>query len=235
MTIAVTDTLGSEHKLRMYVDWLRVHPEVDDCIVLSYRLDNFAQFDACDALVLTGGHDVDPRLYGERFPHPLVTDCDPRRDAFERRLLDRALGRGCPVLGVCRGLQLANVHLGGSLLPDIESAGYASHRAVNGIDARHGVVVEPDSLLGGIADGPGGDVNSNHHQCANAVAPALRVTARSGDGIAEALEWAAPGTRSFLLLVQWHPERMADRANPLAAGIRERFVVEAARTHEEHP
>ena len=129
MRIAVTDTLGPEDKFQNYITWLQEGAVQVDCTRVSYRLDNLGEVDSCDALVLTGGHDVDPSLYGDHSYHPTIKNIDRKRDDFERKALDRAFARRLPVLGICRGLQLANVYFGGTLIPDIIEAGFPSHRS----------------------------------------------------------------------------------------------------------
>ena len=221
MRIAVTDTLGSEHKFQKYIEWLGSGGIPVKCMKTSYRLDN--NTDGCDALVLTGGHDVDPLLYGGPMNHPTIVDVDRRRDDFERNVLTQALDRRIPILGICRGLQLANVHFGGTLIADIQEAGYPAHRSESD-DHRHGVSIADDSLLHSIAAVTEGIINSRHHQAVDRTAPDLKIVARSTDGIIEALELAVPAGYPFFLLVQWHPERMSDRDNPLSAKILECFL-----------
>lgn len=157
-----------------------------------------------DALVLTGGPDVNPARYGER-PGPL-TDSRPERDAGEMLLLTAALAADLPVLAVCRGMQLLAVAYGGRLhqhLPDV--VGHDGHRVAPGRYAWHPVRFAPGSRIAGIMAGSSA-VNTYHHQ---GVADPGRLlpTAWSDDGAIEALE--EPGRR-FVLGVQWHPEEAGD-------------------------
>src|SRR5437899_1120736 len=147
MTIGVTDTIVSDHKYRMYEEWLKGGADDVACTRLSYKLNNLDALSSCDAFVLTGGHDVDPALYGGPAGHPKIVDVDRRRDDFEREALERALQAGIPVLGICRGMQLANVHFGGTLIPDVEEAGYLNHRSAKDAERRHGVTAEAGSSL----------------------------------------------------------------------------------------
>jgi putative glutamine amidotransferase len=149
-----------------------------------------------DGLLLAGGSDVDPQLYGAA-PHPLTDQSDEPRDALEIRLLREALERDLPVLAICRGLQLLNVALGGTLAQDIEG-----HRRPGEREA-HGIAITRYSRLRAILGSDDYLVNSRHHQSADRVADGLAVTARAPDGTIEALEM--PGRR-FVLAVQWHPE-----------------------------
>lgn len=147
-----------------------------------------------DGLVLSGGVDVEPRRYGavRKSDWPPI---DPARDEVELGLLEEAFALNLPILAICRGLQLVNVHLGGTLhehLPD--------HTV--GVD--HGVVVEPASLLSELY-GATTTVNSLHHQSVDRLGSGLAATGHAVDGVVEAIE--LPG--ADLLGVQWHPEQMA--------------------------
>jgi len=158
-----------------------------------------------DGLVLTGGRDIPPRAYGEK-PHPSVKPVPEARWQFERALILQWLKTDKPLLGICLGAQMTNVAAGGSLVQDIPTQVGRSvvHRGP-GPDAGHTVTIEPDSRLREILGAETANVNSSHHQAAKRVGRGLRVVARTGDGVIEALEMPAkPG----VLLVQWHPERM---------------------------
>jgi putative glutamine amidotransferase len=134
------------------------------------------------------------------------------------------------VLGICRGAQLYNVAMGGTLIPDLETAGYASHKNGDAAEGSHGVTLEPGSLLHTTVGCTSGQVNTYHHQAADKVGRGLRVAARSDDGVIEALEWEQPEGRPFLLLVQWHPERLSDVHSPFAKILMERFGTEIKTT-----
>jgi putative glutamine amidotransferase len=114
---------------------------------------------------------------------------------------------------------LTNVVLGGTLVPDLQRAGHEDHRSRPEGDRSHEVVIEQGTQLAGIAGVQRGTVSSAHHQAVGRVGDGLRVTARSADGVIEALEWAVPAGRSYLQLVQWHPERMTDGENPLTRDL----------------
>jgi putative glutamine amidotransferase len=165
-----------------------------------------AIIEAVDGLVLSGGEDVEPRWYGETARVPLDSVL-PARDEMEFAAVEAALGRGIPVLGICRGCQVLNVALGGTLWQDIptEIPNARSHAQGRDFHGRtHEVQPEPGSCLHGITGGQPLHINSFHHQAVRGVAPALRVTARAEDGIIEAVESAEHG---WVLGVQWHPER----------------------------
>ena len=171
--------------------------------------------DGADALLLTGGEDLDPSWYGAP-ASPALGEVDRDRDLFELALFAAARQRGMPILGICRGLQLINVALGGTLwqhLPDERPSSIRHDRS----DARHrrthAVSIEADSRAAAVLGRTTMEVNSFHHQAIRDVAPPLRPTAWAEDGLVEAVEGASG--ESWLLAVQWHPEEMlGDAAAP---------------------
>jgi putative glutamine amidotransferase len=159
-----------------------------------------------DALVLVGGGDVDPGRYGQE-PHPATSGVDPRRDASELDLLGAALDAELPVLAICRGMQVLNVFLGGTLvqhLPDV--VGHDGHRPAQGCFAEIAVVTEAGSMVAKIW-GERATVRCSHHQAIDVMGRGLVATARSPDGLIEAVE--LPEAR-FVVGVQWHPEEDLD-------------------------
>ncbi|MCI0434895.1 MAG: gamma-glutamyl-gamma-aminobutyrate hydrolase family protein [Gemmatimonadetes bacterium] len=165
-----------------------------------------ALMDHCDGLVLSGGGDVDPARYGER-PAPLLDAVSHARDAMEFGALELALGRGIPVLGICRGCQVMNVHLGGTLFQDIdtERPGSVGHRQTGAWHERsHDVTVEPGSRLHEAVGVGEFHVNTFHHQAIRDVAPHTRIVATAEDGLVEAIELR---DHRWAVGVQWHPER----------------------------
>jgi putative glutamine amidotransferase len=160
----------------------------------------------CSGLVLSGGEDVDPARYGEA-PLPNLGRVSPDRDAMEFAALAAALERNLPILGICRGCQVLNVFMGGTLYQDIETQcpGALGHRQSEPWGRRpHAARVEPGTRLDALVGSPELCINSFHHQAIKAVAPGLRVSAWAEDGLIEAIE--APDGR-WLVGVQWHPER----------------------------
>ena len=186
-----------------------------------------------DGLCLTGGGDIDPARYGEA--NIKSEDIDPERDALELALLERALARDIPVLGVCRGFQLINVHLGGSLeqhhlghAPKYPPEGAPVADDPAGSDAvRHDVTAEPGSKLAAACGDEAFVVNSSHHQVVTSdrLASDLRATAHVGE-LVEALESTA---YRWVVAVQWHPERTA-QVGAAATRIFDAFVTEVKRT-----
>lgn len=154
------------------------------------------------ALMLTGGIDVDPALYGEE-PHPEVTETNAARDEFEMSLLDEALERDMPVLAICRGHQLLNVAFGGSLLQHIESR---AHEDVDLVSTEHDVTLVPGTRLHRAYGVERLHVNSRHHQAVtpDRLAPGLTVSATTDDGLVEGFESV---NHTWVVGVQWHPER----------------------------
>lgn len=210
---------GHEEKLESYVERCREAGATTE--VLAWDGDPEADAARFDGLVLCGGDDVDARRFGEE-NHPTVELADPRRDEYEIRLVRGAAALGVPLLGVCRGGQVMNVALGGTLIqhvPDLPGA--LPHRG----GTRHEVEIVPGTVLRRIAGRDRAAVNSFHHQAAGRIAPSLRVSARTGDGVVEGLE--GDPAKAFLVGVQWHPEREGND-EPLARGLF-RALVEAAR------
>lgn len=168
-----------------------------------------------DGVVLSGGHDLDPASYGGAITAE-STVLDPAQDAFDLALARAALARGVPLLGTCRGHEVLNVALGGTLHDHGRSEHNArlqapSHRA-------HVVTLQPDSVVHGLY-GPTVEVNSLHHQAIDQVAPSAHVTGYAPDGVIEAIE--VPGHPA--VGVQWHPE-FHEQADPILT-----WLVEAAR------
>jgi len=172
--------------------------------------DAAALLDRLDGVLLSGGVDVDPVLFGQA-PHPKLGQVDRRRDDFELALTREALRRDMPILAICRGHQVLNVATGGTLIQDIPSivTGAVEHDAGGPRWRRvHRVDVSPASRLREILGQDTMSVNSFHHQAVDRLGEGLVVSARSEDGIVEGLE--APASR-FVLSVQWHPESFWSR------------------------
>lgn len=164
--------------------------------------------DLIDGLLLTGGYDVNPNLYGEH-PHPKLQALFPKRDTFELSLIEAAINKGIPILGICRGMQLLNVYFGGTLYQDLDSQygnDMIQHVQPSSFDIPiHWVNVAEDSYLHQIT----GDklmVNTFHHQGIKDLANGLRSVATTADGMIEAVE--AIDSSMDILALQWHPEIM---------------------------
>ncbi|NQT54426.1 gamma-glutamyl-gamma-aminobutyrate hydrolase family protein [bacterium] len=172
------------------------------------------QLDAIDGLLLTGGDDYDPALYGQE-KHQATRLLHPLRSHYDLPLARAALERRLPILAICGGMQLVNIALGGTLaqhIPDHVPGALMHAQSPDG-PTLHSVTVEPGSRLAAIVGEGRLETNSSHHQAVDSVAPAVRVVARADDGIVEALEGTGD---AFLVAVQWHPERLLERPPHLA-------------------
>lgn len=173
----------------------------------------------CEGVLLTGGDDVDPKLYSERLPPRIAKTVRrerPQRDSFELMLIGEVVRQHKPLLAICRGHQILNVALGGSLIADIrlQMPQAKNHcRTDRKSQIVHYVECAAGSLMERIAGKTRLGVNSTHHQAVARIAKPLRATAVSGDGIVESLELAveAQGLLPYLLGVQFHPERLFTR------------------------
>jgi putative glutamine amidotransferase len=177
--------------------------------------------DGLDGLVITGGKDVDPAAYGQR-PHPSTDRPGGQRDVWEFALLRAALQRQLPVLGICRGAQVLNVALGGTLhqhLPDV--IGHSGHRAGDAVFTTLPVRTVAGTRLAAVV-GESVDARCYHHQGIDELGEGLVVSGWDADGVIEAVELPGQG---FALAVQWHPEESLDDLRLFSA------IVEAARTY----
>jgi len=227
-----------------YVKWLKKGDSL--AIVLNlYKLpldSAIKQLRQCSGLLLTGGEDVQPDLYGKEDEITYCTETDPARDTLELTLIRKALELKMPVFGICRGEQILNIALGGTLIVDIpdsriQDAGHryqASdvvapiilHQTTDYLQCFHRLNILNNTLLASIVECDTGTVTSNHHQAVEMPAPDLQINAQAGDGIVEGIEWKKPQGKSFLLGVQWHPERM-DTANALSGKLLKQFILQA--------
>lgn len=171
-----------------------------------------------DGLLLPGGWDVDPALYGEK-PDPKVVQIDPELDETEIQLFKDARNREIPVLGICRGQQVINVAMGGSLIQHLEGH---EVRAFGRKHIAHTADVDPASEIGRASGGQPIKVNSLHHQAVRAVGTGLRQTATGDDGTIEGLE----SDDGLIVAVQCHPEELTGDL-PWATRLFERFVARA--------
>jgi putative glutamine amidotransferase len=184
--------------------------------------------DQADGILFTGGADVDPERYGKPELRAECKTIELERDTVEFQLADKADALQLPIFGICRGLQLLNVHYGGTLIADLESHGKLSHTRIGENDSRHEVHAEPGKLIRKISAVAEGGVSSAHHQGIDQLAPGLSASAKSsGDDVIEAIEWNDQSEKPYFLAVQWHPERM-DFDEPLAGKLFENFLENVA-------
>ena len=182
-----------------------------------------AQAALCDGLILSGGADIDSHLYGEE-PAAKQGYFDRRLDLYYIHMIQAARKLGIPVLGICRGIQAVNIAFGGTLIQDIptEVNGACLHdQSAPPANFCHFIDVEPDSFLGSFMPAHT-EVNSFHHQAVKKVGEGLRVTAKSKDGIIEALESTSG---SPVIAVQWHPEMLQADGEPLSEELFKRFAA----------
>jgi putative glutamine amidotransferase len=208
--------------------------------ILEPTLSVDTALDGVDGLMLTGGDDVAPAVYGET-PHEAVVEAEPGRDEFELALIAEARKRQLPIFAICRGIQVLNVACGGTLVQDIPSQlpGSLPHSLAippnQPYSLAHEVWLEKDSLLSKLmgerlTDADTCEVNSRHHQAVKDVASGFRVSATAPDGVIEAIEDPAV---PFCLGVQWHPENFfrTGEFRPLFEG----FLEAAARRRSAVP
>ena len=193
-----------------------------------YFRDDLAQvgpaLDPVQALLLIGGDDLDPALYGQTW-HPKAQAVDPRRQNWELALIAEAERRRLPVVGICLGCQVMNVHRGGSLfqfLPDLPRPAALEHRKLNNVVLRHDVTLMPASAIARATHRAQLNVNTYHKQAIDRVGAGLQVTARATDGVIEAVE---DPSMPLFVGVQWHPERISAESEQLAIF---RMLVQAA-------
>lgn len=207
-------TLGEE-----YVNAVAEHAAVPLLVPHVAADEADAVLDAVDGLVIAGGGDVDPSSYGHELAGSKETSLSA--DLSELALARRARERGMPTLAICRGMQVVNVALGGTLHQDVGQPGGVHAPIADDPDvvlaSRHAVDIVEDSRLASVLGAGERSVNNIHHQVVAEVAPGLRVTAFAGDGVIEALE---PTDGDWpLLAVQWHPEKLNGADAPLFAWL----------------
>jgi len=178
--------------------------------ILKERESLHRLIDLLDGMIFSGGVDIDPHHYNEE-PHPSLGQITPERDELEITLCRILYEMRKPIFGICRGIQLINVALGGTLYQDIKTQlpkVLKHYQEAPAHSPTHEVLIEKDSLLFSIVKRESLRVNSFHHQAVKDVAAALRIVARAQDGVVEAVE---SNNDRFVLAVQWHPERMFKR------------------------
>ncbi len=217
----------SESKFDRYIKWLEYFKV--DYIILDFEKndEDLKKFDDCAGLILSGGVDIYPEVYCDWDTPETKGTYIPERDGFEMRLIEKAIQQNKPILGICRGLQLINVYFRGSLIFDIEEIRRVNHRKISDTEDRiHDMNIFNGTLLHEIIGVDKIDVNSSHHQSADRLGEGLMASAKSSDGIIEGLEYADKKNKSFMIAVQYHPERFPDRESPIAKNLLERFLNE---------
>lgn len=173
--------------------------------------------DRVDGIIFTGGSDFSPSRYGGQH-HPRMSEIIEPRDEFEFALIQKAISARQPTLGICRGMQIINVVLGGTIFDDTQDQrpGSIDHRTGSPLDQQvHDIEIKPSTLLHAMVGKDTLSVNSVHHQAVNRIAETLRVSAVAEDGVIEAIEHPDLD-KQFLLGVQWHPEHLTECASSKA-------------------
>jgi putative glutamine amidotransferase len=181
--------------------------------------------DLVQGVLLVGGDDYPADWYGKK-PLPTDTALTPERAKFDREFVKLVYDTDLPVLGVCGGMQLTAIWAGGTL---VQHLGEGVHRNGKEGFTRHDILIEPDSKFARVMGAAKISVNSQHHQAVEKVAGPLRVSARSPDGVIEAMEFK---DHPFRIGIQWHPERMPD--DPKMRGLYKAFVAAAANVQSHH-
>ncbi len=199
--------------LQAYIDAVELVGAVPVVLPLFTRADQARlAVHSIDALIMTGGEDIDPSYYGEK-PSEYLEEVNQARDKSDIMLLNAALERDIPVLAICRGMQLLNVATGGSLLQDIPAAigNTVEHRDSKQEDfAMHDLYIYENNILDDLLGTDGYNVNSWHHLGIKELGKGLKVVAKAEDGIIEAV---VKTDQTFVLGVQFHPEWMLDEAD----------------------
>jgi putative glutamine amidotransferase len=214
-----------------YKTWLESYAGNVEIVDIYVSDKPFELLSQCDGLVLTGGPDVNPGRFGQPNEANRCT-IDEHRDTLEFELLQKAFEYKMPVLGICRGQQLINVALGGSLIIDIptDKGNTVTHQLDSG-DAHHYIYTNDSSRLKELSGVDSALVNSNHHQGIDRLANDLKATGKTADGLIEAYEWKDGSQKSWLMAVQWHPERL-EKGDRMSEPIAESFL-QAARIYKE--
>lgn len=187
----------------------------------------------CDGLLLSGGVDIAPRLYGKPDEINRCTAIDHHRDSVELKAIDEATRLQIPIFGICRGLQILNVYFGGTLITDIPSEikSPIQHQCVDYLNCTHRVNPITATRLSFLVKVDSSYVSSNHHQAIRKVAENFTVNARSSDGLIEGIEWVMADDSLFIMAVQWHPERML-KENPLSGKLADEFLSKSYNYHQ---
>jgi len=217
---------------RYYVEWFTKSDLSTDIeiIELSFEKNNLHDIHQCDGFVLTGGVDIHPSFYNGELSYNNMPDAfQLKRDEFETTLFYYAQIMKLPVLGICRGLQLVNVLMGGKLNQDLGSVGNNIHKKQGELDKTHGIHIQENSLLHQITNESSGIINSAHHQSISIdhLGENLMVNAMDEESkTIEGIEFKDKANKGFLLCVQWHPERMEDKEHSfLSKNIKENFLT----------
>lgn len=220
----------SESKFEKYRSWLEHFNIEFEVLDHNNNSEDLLKFDNCRGIIFVGGVDIYPELYCDWDTAETKGTYSPERDGFELKLMEKALARKIPVLCICRGMQLMNIYFRGSLIFDLEEIRNVNHKKISPTEDRwHSVNIFPGTLLHEIIGKDKVDVTSSHHQAVDRLGEGLIISARSDDGTIEGIEFADKMDKSFLIGIQWHPERFHDYENPASKNIIERFKKEVSK------
>ena len=213
--LRVAISKGSGHKsYKNYINWVNdKYPDIE-VIDLFEKPKSYIDsvLSISNGLLLSGGLDVHPGRFG-RERDTLQCEIDPMRDTLEFYIIDYAVSHKMPILGICRGLQIMNVAMGGSLIVDIptEIKEHVEHSNNIPEDSYHRVIIEKNTLLQKLTNSNEEIVNSSHHQSIDKLGKNLMISAKAADGVVEGIEWKDKKNMSWFLGVQWHPERLINK------------------------
>lgn len=226
LNILFSKSIGSENYSR-YCTYLKEnYPEINCINAYGLKLDEISVIlNKIDGLVLTGGPDVNPRYYGKEKDSALC-EIDNYRDSIEFFLIEYAFQRKMPIFAICRGAQILNVYLGGTLYADIPTyfPSETIHRCSNSnTQCLHPVFINKNSVFYSWIKEDSIIVNSYHHQGVEKLGKNLKPVALSPDGLVEAYEWEHAENKPFIIAVQWHPERLGNE-NRISKILAEKFI-----------
>jgi len=219
--IGITKT---ETNFECYLEWLKYFNI--EYTILDYEDSNsFASFEKCKGLILSGGIDIYPELFNDWETKEDTGKYNTFRDGYELRLLEYSVTNNIPVLGICRGMQLINIYFNGSLIYDIPTIRNVYHQnETKELILLHNINIFKNTLLYNSVNTENGSVTSLHHQSVDRLGEGLMINSKADDGIIEGIEYLNKSNKSFLLGVQWHPEKFEDFGNPFSKNILECFI-----------
>lgn len=227
--------IGISKASRNYIKWLtRADSTIQVIDLYSLPIDSAVnKLKDCSALLMTGGEDVYPGWYGKENDTIRCTEMNRHRDSLEMALISNALQQKMPIFAICRGHQILDVFLGGTLVIDIPSdiRSPIKHQCDDYLHCFHAVLVKPNSILARLSGCDSVNVTTNHHQAVENLSPMLSANAFAHDSVIEGFEWKRPDNKSFLIGVQWHPERM-EKNNPLSGRLADEFINQAKKYSE---
>ena len=212
-----------ENNFDLYLRWLE-HFNAKFAVIDFRENDALDKFSSVSGLILSGGIDIYPELYNDWESKEDTGKYNSNRDGFEYKLIEYALKYEIPILGICRGCQLLNVYFNGSLIYDIPTIRKVNHNKIDKDTMRlHNINIVKDTILYNCVNKETGIVNSSHHQSVDRLGEGLMISSRADDGIIESIEYADKSNKSFLMGIQWHPERLTNYNDEFSKNIYHAF------------